>query len=146
MYCHSVNIGENIGAVVQISFLSCLQAGILCVSVLVPVWWPPSWISHFRFGRKLWQPLPLEMVEPRKHRFSRWGCVPILPIHAAEIICVSILDSGLEAALLIFYFRSGQTAFRMDTVFQDLAFQRCLTYYIHSLRHKSEKVGNTPSS
>jgi hypothetical protein len=37
---------ENIGFAVETVFLSGLQAEI-CV---LPVWWSPSWISHFRCG------------------------------------------------------------------------------------------------
>jgi hypothetical protein len=67
--------------------------------------WPPSWISlHFLHGRKLFQPLSSDSWPPNKG-FSVDISFPSCP--QADI---SVFHQ-LEAAILIFYFRSSQTAF-----------------------------------
>ena len=70
--------------------------------------WPPSWISHFRFRRKLFQLLPLDSWTPRNIGLA----VEIFFyfVYKQSYLCVTF-DSGLEVVILIFYFRSGQNAF-----------------------------------
>jgi len=68
---------ENMGIVVGISFLSCIEAEICVISYLLPVngshlWFIPySYIGYFSeyFSR---------VARPRKHRYSRWNFVAIM--------------------------------------------------------------------
>ena len=52
---------ENMGLAVGIVFLSCLQ-GEICIH---PVWRPPSWNSHFRFGRTAFLLIWLDNLIPK---------------------------------------------------------------------------------
>ena len=55
---------KNVGTDFDIVFLSCLQAEIW----VFPVWRPPSWISHFRFGRTAIMLITLDNLTPKT-----WG-------------------------------------------------------------------------
>ena len=91
---------ENVGLAVEISFLSHLQAEIK----VFPVWRPPSWIFHFRFGCNIFSSVPLDSLTS-KIKLYLWNFFDIMSTSR------DISTSGLEAAILDFPFPVGSTVF-----------------------------------
>src|SRR5208282_3765583 len=65
---------ENVGLAVETKLLSCLEAEIY----VLPVYWPPSWISDFRLHRTVFGIAPLNSWTP-KMGGSRWNFYPKFP-------------------------------------------------------------------
>ena len=89
--------------------------------------------------------IPREFACEKPKRLGEW--VVTYRVNKLRLLCLSF-SSGLEATILIFYFRSGRTAIQMcqlSTFFNDLSNDVSHAIVsIHSLRQKSEGTGDHP--
>ena len=84
-------------------------------------WRPPSWISHSRLSRTTLSVVPLdEWIQKPSSLLSKFR---FFVAYELRYMCSSE-SSGLESAILNFYFRSGLTVILMsylDSVFEVLS-------------------------
>jgi len=96
---------------------------------VLPFWIPPYWISHFR----------LSFTTFKVDSLDRWTSKTLISLFKLcfyvacklRYMCLSS-SSGLESAILNFYFQSARTVFpmsHMDRIFKDLSTMYYKLYY-----------------